>query len=339
MRKALVLAALALCCLSVTLAAQGTIYNPSNTPNTGGANSWPFRGISTTQGTRWRFQFIINASVLPNAPIKITDIAFAPTVTKVWSATQFQVRMGHTTYNSFVKAAVQPACFDNMLGPCPTICYNGPIKWACKANAWSPIRLRCPFGYDGRRNICVEIRYNGGPGSNGVTTRTASSINRAYMHNISAFGGVADPWNHPCWIDPIPGQAMGPKHCLSYARTCVLLASDTVKVGQTAGISIIQGPSGGFYQIAASLGQGPGFSVGNCHICLSVDPTFWASIFVGPPVFNNYAGTLTASGSGGGKFAVPNIPFLAGLCVYHAAILFGKGGICCTNTDGTKIVP
>lgn len=328
MHKALVLVALILCCLSVSLDAQGKIYNPGNSPSTGSNNSWPFN-----VHTAWRFQFIVNASVLPNAPIKITDIAFAPSATTTWGSNQFQVRMGHTTKSNF-NTPVPPNCFDDMLGPCPTICYNGPIKWACTADTWSPLRLQCPFGYDGKRNILVEIRYNGRTTS-GVTTHTDPSINRAYTHT----GYVADPFNELCWQTPIPGQAAGPKHCISYDRTCILLASDTVPVGNTAGISIIQGPGGAFYQIAASLGQS-GFFIKNCHLCLSVDSVFFASIFVGPPVFNGYSGTLTASGSGSAKFACPNFPPLAGLCIYHAALLFDNSSIlCCTNTDGTLIVP
>jgi len=328
MRKVLVLSSLLMLCLVVPMTAQGIIYNPSNTPSTGSGNAWPFN-----VHTGWRFQFIINASVLPNAPIKITDIAFAPTSTMTWASNQFQVRMGHTTMNDF-NTPMMPNCFEEMIGPCATVMYDGPFKWACTADTWSPLRLHCPFGYDGKRNIVVEIRYNDRLTS-GVNTRVDSSINRAYTHT----GATPDPYNAPCWIIPIPGQASGPKHCLTYERTCILLASDTVKVGLSAGINIIQGPAGSFYQIAASFGQG-GFYVNNCHLCLDVDALFLASLFGGPPIFNGYAGTLSPGGGAGAKFSCPNIPALAGLCIYHAAIIFDATGIrCCTNTDGMKIIP
>jgi len=68
------------------------IFNPSDTPTTGGSNSWPFNTY-----TAWRYQFIVNNSMLPNARTKITDIAFAPTSTKSWKASRVQIRMGHTS--------------------------------------------------------------------------------------------------------------------------------------------------------------------------------------------------------------------------------------------------
>jgi hypothetical protein len=61
---------------------------------------------------------------------------------------------------------------------------------------------------------------------------------------------------------------------------------------------------------------------------------------VGPPIFNGYAGVVAANGQGSGKLVVPNVTALVGLCVYHAGIAFNAKGIsCCTNTEGTALVP
>jgi len=306
------------------------ICNPSDTPTTGGTNSWPFNTY-----TAWRYQLIVNKSVLPSSPLKITDIAFAPTSTKTWQAKQVQIRMGHTTKSDF-NTPVPPNCFDDMLGPCPTIVYEGPLTWSCAAGTWSPIGLQSAFGYDGSRNILVEIRYSGGPGSSGVTVRTDASINRAYTHTSYS----KDPYNEPCWYTPIPGQALGAKHCLDVTSSTVLLAPDTVRLGNKAAIRLLNGSGRQFYQLAASLSQRPGITVGGCTIYLGLDPIFLYSLLIGPPLFNNYGGQLSSAGAGTGTFIAPTIPATIGLCVYHAGVVYTNRGVIldCSNTDGTQIV-
>jgi hypothetical protein len=80
--------------------------------------------------------------------------------------------------------------------------------------------------------------------------------------------------------------------------------------------------------------------VGPCTLFLTPDTLFAASVLVGPPIFTNYTGVLSASGAGTGKLMVPKVPALVGLCVFHAGVAFDKSGIkCCTNTDGTEITP
>jgi len=306
------------------------LCNPSDTPDAGSSNSWPFNTY-----TAWRYQLIVNKSVLPNAPIKITDIAFAPTTTKTWKASRFQIRMGHTTLSDF-NNPVQPNCFDNMLGACPTIVYEGPLTWSCAASTWSPIGLQSHFGYDGSRNILVEIRYSGGPGSSGVSARTDPSINRAYTHSNYS----KDPYNAPCWYTPIPGQNMGLKHCLDVTKSTVLIAPDTARLGRSTSIRLYNGSALQFYQLAASLSQRPGISLGNCTVYLGFDNILLYSLLVGPPIFNKYGGQLSSSGAGTGTFTVPAIAPLVGLCVYHAGVVYTSRGaiLDCSNTDGTQII-
>jgi len=258
----------------------------------------------------------------------------APTSTKSWKASRFQIRMGHTTKADF-NTPVTPNCFDNMLGPCPTIVYEGPLTWDCAAGTWSPIGLQSHFGYDGSRNILVEIRYTGGPGSGGVTTRTDTSINRAYTHT----GNTSNPYSAPCWIIPIPGQNMGAKHCLSVTSSNVLIAPDTVRVGGSTIVRAYNCPARNFYQMAASLGQRPALALGNYQVFLTVDPIFLVSVLFGPPIFTNYGGTVSTSGIATATLNVPTIPQLVGIDVFHAAVLYNsKGGILgATNTDGTRM--
>jgi len=329
MKRGVVLLVLVLL-IGVTVSAQGYIYNPSNTPSSGGGpNSWPFSVYSA-----WKYQFIVNASVLPSAPFKIIDIAFAPTSSRTFTANPFEIRMGHTTYTAFGPLANDPR-FVRVLGSCPTVCYTGPISWVATANSWSPIGLQRSFGYDGKRNICVEIRYRA-TGSQGVACWTDTTINRAYTHT----GYSADPYNEPKWQVPIPGEAMGNKHRLTYVKDNILFAPDTLQIGTSGAISYGNGPAGDFYQIAASLGQSVQWHFGNCSIFLDPDGVFMYSVLFGVPIFNGYNGMLSAAGGATGKFAVPALKQLVGICVFHAAVAYNKGGVTgCTNTAGTLLVP
>jgi hypothetical protein len=99
-------------------------------------------------------------------------------------------------------------------------------------------------------------------------------------------------------------------------------------------------PPASFYQIAASLGQRPAIPVGPCQVFLTVDSILFYSVAIGVPIFNNYSGTLSAAGSATGKFSIPLLKQLVGVCVYHAAICYTNQGVqCCTNTDGVLITP
>jgi hypothetical protein len=327
MKRSLVLLSLVLL-IGVTIGAQGYVYNPSNTPTTGGGNAWPF----SSSYSAWRFSFIVDASVLPNAAIKINDLAlaFSGSVTK--TATQLQVRMGHTTHKNYSGSGTTK--FDDLLGPCPTIVYDGPLNWPITGAQWQDMHLTRTFGYDGVRNIVIEIRYKGG--ANSATVRTDSSIARAYTHTRYS----ADPYNEVNWYTPIPGEMMGPKHRLTYVKDNILIAPDTLQIGTSGAIAYGFGPAGDFYQIAASLGQSVQWNFGNCSVFLDPDGVFLYSVLSGAPIFNGYSGILSAAGRATGKFAVPAMKQLVGVCVYHAAVAFNKGGVTgCTNTDGTQLVP
>lgn len=327
MKKGLICAVLLLC-FCAALTAQTPIYNPSNTPTTGGANSWPFNLY-----TGWRMQIIIDKNVLGNTPFLIQEVAFAPTSTRTFSVPDFQMRMGHTTYKDFGTAGT--TLFATIIGPNPVEVYQrGKISWACTSGTWCDIGLTGPFAYNGNDNICMEIRYNT-TASGGTTIHTDASIARAYTHSRYS----NDPFNDPNWYTPIPGEFMGPKHRLSVLQGFMLDADATVSVGKTANILLKSGVGGEFYQVAASLSTLP-INLGKCTIHLTPDNLFWGSMQIGPPIFTRYSGILSASGSGAAQLAVPNVPALVGVVVYHAAVSFSSTVFptACTNTDSTQIV-
>ncbi len=319
-RTPIVYAALiCICTAGAVLPAQ--VYVPSNTPATGTCNA------AHTGKSESRYQEIIDATYLPQAPFKVLDVSFAPcaSVNPVYS--QYQVRMTHTTLVNF--AGNQN--FDNNLGRCPAVLHSGPLSWTATANTWSP--LGCTgnaFGYDGQgRNILVEFRHIQSSGSttshhrDGVSPRLYTSDAGAYSSTTGVTVSIA-----------------GAKLELIIDRTCVLYAPDTAQIGQSHAITADAMPAGENCQIAASLGASTAINLGPCSVWLVPDGVFVYSATVGAPIFNGYQAITPASGKVIGKFSPPNIPALVGVCVYHAAVSVGSSGVsCCTNTAGTLLTP
>jgi len=132
---------------------------------------------------------------------------------------------------------------------------------------------------------------------------------------------------------------MSPIHRLTVKRGLILDADDTVQVGKAATVTLKTGTAGDYYQVAASLSTLP-VNLGKCILHLTPDDLFWVSIQVGPPLFTRYAGKLDTTGGGSARLGVPNLPSLAGVIVYHAAIAYDLTGItACTNNDSTRIIP
>lgn len=319
MKSSFALFAVAL--LVVTSVTGAQVYAPTNTPTTGSANAFPW-GFSTSA----RFQEIIPALYLPSAPFKITDIAFAPTTSANFTAKRLRVRMCHTTLPNFKGKT----SFDKNMCPCPTTMFNGTGSWAATANTWSPVGLDCSFGYDGKRNLLIEICFDG---------RTAGPAchRDSVLPRLWDFGST-NPCQVPTGATDGGTTEAGQKVCLTIDRQCVLNASDTVSIGGTLGTQVFTAPAGDFYQIAASFSDTTKIDLGTCSICLTPDSLFWASLLVGPPVFSGYSGVIGSGGTFGSKLAIPKFQQLIGACLYHAAIVYNKTGITrCTNSAGTQI--
>ena len=306
------------------------VYNPSNTPATGNGNSWPFNLY-----TGWRFQFIIDKSVMGSNPVTITDIGFSGyyNPARTFTVPDFQMRMGHTTYKDFGTAGTTK--FATILGKSPVEVYKrGPITWICNYHAWSDIGLTAPFNYNGKDNICVEIRYNT-KASGGVVTMTDASIARAYTHSNYS----ADPFNATDWYSPIPGEMMGPKHRLTLKGGFTCDAPASLSLGSSGAVKLTGGPTTrtSFYQIGASFGNSQRIDLGTCSVYLNFDPLLVYSILAGPPICNGYAGTLLL-GNGSGKFVPPRISSLVGITIFHAAVAYNYSAItACSNTDKTLL--
>jgi len=297
--------------------AQSYVYVPSDTPSTGGLNAWPF-----SAHPNWRFQILVPASALPSAAFKISSVAFAAASTSTFSATEFQIRMAHTTLSTL------DSVFDNNFDHPPIVCYDGPIVYNTTQDTWCPIGLTSKFGYDGVRNLVIEIRYRGG------------SSQSLLLH----YGGTWRSYTH---LGPDPytatyrtGAGGGPKVRLNKILTGIVATPSTVSVGTFLPITVGNATPGHKYQILNAFGQGR-IPLGGIHVLdLAFDPLLLTSLFGGAPTFSGYAGTVSSQQPVTGRLAVPNLSALAGVNLYSAAFFYDRQAVRgTTNTASTTLVP
>lgn len=304
---------------------------PDSNPATGSSNAWPFT-TNGNAGPNWRYQFLIQASQMPSNAITITDIAFAPISTTLFTATQCQIRMANTNAQTLTTLS----CYDNVLGPSATTVFNGPMTYQLTANTWSSMGLQNSFTWDGTSNLVVEIRYRSAT-SVSRTIHTAS-ITRSWTNG---WNSNPDPYNSQC--PEFASTSSGPKVCFTYDDIRIV-GSNTPQVGMTETLSLIADPSPGKpYQCASSLGLGP-IQVDRRQLNLSPDNMMVASIFGQlPTVFQNYTGVLSARGRGTAQVNIPPFGFLVGIDIHNAFVVLDAGspsGIEYISTTYTfKIAP
>lgn len=306
--------AASLALLATGLSAQ-IIYAPDNDATSGACNSFPFGQ------TESRYQTIINARYFPQRPVKITGLSFAPCNSARFTASHMQVRMCHTTLTDFTNASV----FDRNMPSSATVLHDGPTGWGAVGDRWSPLSTPCDFGYEGQGNLLIEVRFRGG--SNGTSCHRGSTLPRLWSNGRGAYAAASGSTD-----------ASGLKLRLEYTSDCVLNAPDTVGLGQRLTLNVTGAPAGTNVQMAASLGQTPTTILGHT-LCLAPDTVFFASLQVGAPVFNDYAGVTNRVGGYTARFVPPVMRSLVGLDVYHAGVAYNRTILCATNTVGSRIVP
>ncbi len=308
-----------------TVPGQGMVYIPISTPTTGSTNYFPFHFDA-----EWRYQVIVNAQYLPTKPFKVLNVAIVARSHSTFTAPQCQIRMCNTNLVDFQATANRN--FNNNLGPCPTLVLNGPIQFSGTTNQWTNLGPPHSHGYDGKRNLLIEIRYTGGSRNLPLAMTTVpTAVRRMWAYGPGAYNATTGS------VDPAKVSG-APKLCLTIDYTCVLFCPDTVRLGTGTPIHLLNAQGGDYYQMAASQGQSP-LNLGKCKISLMPDNVFFLSVVVGPPIFRDYAGVVSAAGQASGTLTLPQIPQLVGLCLYHAAVTYNRAGITgCSNTGGTLIV-
>jgi hypothetical protein len=330
MKKSLVLVALALL-IGVSVGAQNYAYAPDAAPGAGSNNLWPFNMSATTA----RYIQILDAKYLPGVPVKFTEVAFtryASSGPVTFDAQQFQMRMSHTTTPSSLQ--LSPLTFASHMEPCPIdlIDTAGGFTYATPTQSvWTDIGTTADFGYDGKRNICLEIRFRGQNTANGFACWADGNGSARLVSNLTGIDNYVAKTGSVTW------STQGLKVRLTYVKDNIVIADDTQRIASTTAVVYINGAAGHTLQLAASLGQSP-LNLGTCKIFLDLDGVFLYSVLYGAPIFVGYTQVIPASGTTYGKFTLPYLPALIGLCVYHSGITFDKGRITgCGNTDGTLI--
>ena len=309
--------------VSAPILAQGMAYVPSDTPTAGVANGFPF---GDSFGPVWRYQVRLDARHLPRVPVRVVDVAFAASQvpTGVFAAGEFQLRLAH------ISKASLDATFDSNFESPPITLHDGAMTYAPAFEAWRDLGLKGSFGYDGVRSLVLEIRYRGRT-SGCASMQSVETIPRVWANSDT---GSPDPY---AATTGRTATSFGLKTRLTWVSDHVMLAPDTVSPGNTATIRLLNAPAGATYQIAASLGQ-TGIDLPPYRLLLAPDGVFFASVVIGMPVFQDYAGTVARDGSAAARLAMPTIPALIGITVYHAGVSLQTGKIAgATNTAGTLI--
>jgi hypothetical protein len=314
--------------LKIRLHFGDAVYVPDDlNPATNGCNVFPF----DTSVNNWRYQMILQAKDLPARKTKITEIGFANcSGSTAFSSSQFVMSMAHTTRTT------TSTSFASNLGPAPIQVYNGGLAYTSTVDQWAGIGLQCPFGYDGKRNILVEIKYRNRSGGGGGFRSNSAGTPRAWSNRASPYDNFA------ATTATGSGTSFGLKTRLCVEDTCTAESTEQVRIGATGTVTVYNATPGQFYQISASFGQGPGYTLPpNCKVCLALDTLWYLSLTQGPPLFTNYGGVVGRTGTFSGRFLVLPFPPLVGLHVYNAAVTYvvspNVAFTCCTNTCGTLI--
>jgi len=305
MKKATFLTLLLLVVM-VSAAIADEVYVPTNTPSSGSRNSWPFNLYP-----EWRYQMVIDAKYLGNQPLVIKELSFATSATGSFTATQFEVRMGHST-------VATSGTFDNNI-PNPTTVLSAltSYTWKTTDKTFSPIGLTNTFNYDGVSRLCIDIRILGGArtGFSGTCYYDNGNHDRTWNNSAGAWKAATGS----------VGVGSGLKIRLTVSGPALLIPSGTGQIGTTVDLNLIAAPDAGkTYRLGTSLGTGP-LPIGARQIDLSLDPVLLASIGgTLPSVFKDYAGMLGKAGKATGKLILPKDPVLIGIKTYSAFLTFDK---------------
>jgi hypothetical protein len=306
MRQCLACAVVGLVLATLAVAAvdaQNYAYVPDNNLSSGGSNSYPFRSTPTS----WRYQMLHLAKYLPGKPVRITEMALAASTTSppVFQASDFQIRMAHTT------ATTLSLTFAQNFGTPPVTVLNGAFKYQSTYLQWVDLGLQQGFLYDGTSNLVVEIRYRGRT-SAGPSFRSDPAMHRTWNTTD------ADPY--AATIATKGTTSYGLKTRFTY-DSITLTLSGSPQPGGTVNLDMASpGDAGKPYQLASSLGTGP-IPLGSRQIGLTPDNLM--VITTGgllPGVFVNFAGLLDAQGNARAQIQIPNLPALKGVRIYNAFV-------------------
>jgi len=288
--------------LAASVAAADEVYIPSNSPGTGSMNAFPF---NNQYGTEWRYQLVIPAAALGHQPMKILDIAFAPSGTGDFKATTLEVRMSHSTVAPSTTFAA------NLPNP-QVVLSTTAFVWKTTDQTWSSIGLAAPFLYNGVDYLTIEVRFKGSVKSNGFSGncyQVQGPLWRVYNRSAGAYTATTGSMD-----------ASGLKTRITIAGPSITL-SGSGRPGTTVTLDLASpSDAGRVYQLASSLGTGP-VPIGTRLLNLSPDSLLLITVFNQlPAVFVGYSGTFDTTGAARAWIHLPNLPFLTGVRIHSAFV-------------------
>jgi len=296
-------------------ASAGDIYVPDNNVASGACNHFPFDPNWSGANGSYRYQLVIPANLLGGKACGITDVAFASCVTVTFNATQFEVRISHTTVTN------PGTTFANNLTNPQVVVPAGPVSWSRTAGVWNPLALVQPFFYNGTDNLTIEIRYDGGSLTGGSSSSDRQTSNLALNY--------VRLWRYGTGSYTNPTASGWDQRGLKVRLTCAdafIFGGGTPRPGGTVNLGLRAGNDPGLpYQVGTSLGTGP-IPLGARQLNLSPDTLLVVSVGGHlPTVFQNYSGVLSATGQGLAKIVIPGVSALVGVRLYSAFVTIKAG--------------
>jgi len=284
------------------MAAADEVYLPSNTPGTGSVNVFPF---NTHYGTEFRYQLVIPPALLGKRPMKILDIAFAPSGTGDFKATTFEVRMSHSTVAPSTAFAV------NLPNP-QTVLFSNAFVWKTTHQTWSSIGLTSSFLYNGVDYLTIELRFIGsakGNGFGGNCYQDQGSLWRVYKGAVGAYTATTGSMGNS-----------GLKTRITIKDGSITV-SGTARPGTTVSLDLASpSDAGNVYQLASSFGTGP-IPLGSRKLNLSFDSLLLITAQNQVPgVFVRYSGTFDSTGLARAQIKIPSLPALTGVRIHSAFV-------------------
>lgn len=277
------------------LARAGDKYHPDANASQGSCATMPW---STAE---IRYQTFVPAATLGAQPLVVSEIAFAPCASGIFSATQLEIRMAH-----FTGSKLSTIFASNFNGNLTTV-MSGPVNWTHTQDQWSDVGLTSTFAYNGTDNLLIEVRFLGATGS--VQCHAANAVRSRFNASRGAYN---TPYAGPFAI------LQSPKMRVTFNET-VLSGTGSPAPGGTVLLALLSTPDPNLpYQLGSSLGTGP-IPIDTRRLGLSPDPLLVITVLGALPlVFQGYVGKLDAAGKAAAKIAIPPIPALKGLRLHSA---------------------
>ncbi len=157
-----------------------SFFVPDNDATTGNCNVFPF---GSTGGANLKYQQLVTAAELNNAPGLITGIGFAQCGEGRHHFDTIEVRLAHKPGTGSLVATFA----QNMVTDVTTVVSGSNYDWNLPASSWQDVGLQQAFAYNGVDNLVVEVTVTGSQwtatGALGSAGLRAGSHQRVYANN------------------------------------------------------------------------------------------------------------------------------------------------------------